>query len=286
MSERVLAVAGVATRIREAGAAGPLVVLVPPGLYGAGTLEGLVAPSLRLWDPVIDLLAGTHRVVALDTLGSGRTGAGAEPPAFGAALAHLRAAVAALGGHAHLVGHDEGGLLALRLALDAPGEVASLTVVSSPSAAPTGDGLNPVLLAAPLRPLLSRAGQRWALERASHAPHHVTPDLLDELVALAGEASPPDAAAAPGLARSLAKAKGASFADLRDTGLAVPGNVVWGRDDPVCPPAHGRELFEMIARRQRVAELHLLNRAGYFAYREQPAAFAAVVAGFVRGLEG
>ena len=94
------------------------------------------------------------------------------------------------------------------------------------------------------------------------------------------------AGAASGRARSLAKAKGATFADLRDTGLAVPGNVVWGRDDPVCPPAHGRELFEMIARRQRVAEMHLLNRAGYFPYREGPGAFAAVIAGFVRGVEG
>lgn len=278
---RMIDVAGVPTRVAEAGSGtGAPLVLIPPGIFGLGTLAGLVRPTLRLWDPVVPALAASRRIVALDTLGQGGTGAGPGEASFGAALDHLAAALEALGlARAHLVGHDEGALLAIRLALRDPARVASVTLVSAPSVAPTGDGLDPLTLANPLGPRLSARGQRWALERVSFTGHHVTEDLVADAVAAA-----PPATQGP-VAKTMARAKGDTFADLRDAGLPVPAAVVWGLNDPVAPPAHGRELLELIARRQRVAQLHLVNRAGYFAYREQPALCAALVDGFLRGID-
>ncbi|WP_426954500.1 alpha/beta fold hydrolase [Muricoccus radiodurans] len=279
MRTRMITAGGIATRIAEAGS-GPAIVLIPPGLFGHGTLGGLFCPTLNLWDTALPALAATNRVVALDTLGQGSTGAGTVPPTLDAALGHLTAVLDALGiSRAHLVGHDEGAMLAVRLAFQDPGRVASCTLVSAPTVAPTGDGLNPLFLANPLEPRLSEQGQRWALERLSWSPHHINPALLADAVA----APPP--AEAPALMGTAMKAKGENFAAWRDTGFPVPAMVVWGQDDPAFGPAYGRSLFELIAARQPATQLHLLNRAGYFPYREQPRLFNGLVAGFVQAVE-
>jgi len=288
--EGQLSVGGIRTRIVEAGQEGtsPLVLLTP-GLFGTGTLGGLAAPTLRLWEPVLRALAAERRVIAMDTLGQGGTAAGDAEPSLDVALDHLAAVLDTLGARRlHLAGHDEGALLAIRLALRDPSRVASLTLVSAPSVAPTGDGLNPVVLANPLEPRLSVRGQRWVLERVSDSPHHVTDGLLAEMAELAaGDAAVASRARIAGsrLARTSSRAKGDTFADLRETGLAMPTAVIWGMNDPVAPPEHGRELLALIAQRQPLAQFHLLNRAGYFAYREQPRLFAALVNGFLNAVE-
>ncbi len=53
----------------------------------------------------------------------------------------------------------------------------------------------------------------------------------------------------------------------------MPTLVVWGDNDPSAPVPLAQTLFERIARRTRDAELHVLNNAGHFCFREQPAAF-------------
>ena len=44
-------------------------------------------------------------------------------------------------------------------------------------------------------------------------------------------------------------------------------------------------LFKIIAEKQRATQFHLINRAGSFPFREQPAEFAQVVASFQDGIE-
>ncbi|QWF82983.1 alpha/beta fold hydrolase [Amycolatopsis sp. CA-230715] len=81
-----------------------------------------------MWDRVSPGLAEHHRVHAPDLLGHGS----APDVESGVTLTDLAAPVERLGeGPRHLVGFSLGALVATRFALDHPGEVASLTLVSA-----------------------------------------------------------------------------------------------------------------------------------------------------------
>lgn len=73
-------------------------------------------------------------------------------------------------GSVHLVTHDLAGLVGLLLAIDQPERVASLTIVSSAWAAPSGDGVDNLTLLHPPEPRWSSDSQRWAFERLSYSP--------------------------------------------------------------------------------------------------------------------
>ena len=270
-----ITVAGVGTAYHAAGDAGPTIVLLPCGLFGGGSLQGLFPPTAGLWQPVMGELAEGCRVVALDTLGQGGTALPMGEPSLEAAVDHVMGVLDALDvRQAHLVGHDEGAMLAVRLAFQAPGRVASCTIVDSPTVAPSGDGLNSLVLKNPLQPPRSRQALRWLVERVSASPHHLSADL---------EAATLEAATASATV-SVAKAKGDNFARFRDEGFPVPAMLIWGQQDTLSPPPYGRALFDIIAERQTATQLHVLNQAGYFSYREQPGLFAKLVSGFVQAL--
>lgn len=88
------------------------------------------ASSSAQWRALTDLLAPTHRVLAVDLLGAGRSDP--WPVASGARLRHELDALApvlqAAGGPLHLVGHSYGGAVALAAALAWPGQVRSLVL--------------------------------------------------------------------------------------------------------------------------------------------------------------
>jgi pimeloyl-ACP methyl ester carboxylesterase len=270
-----IAAAGVNTAYLQAGDQGPVIVLLSCGLFGGGTLQGLFPPTAALWAPVIGELSRHGRMLAPDTMGQGQTGRGLAAPSLEAAIDHVTAFLDALAvDRAHLVGHDEGAMLAVRLALLMPHRVASCTIVDSPTVAPSGDGVNSLVLQNPLQPPRSRQSLRWVVERVSASPHHYTAELEEACLAAAGT---PEAV-------SFGAAKADNFARLRDIGLAVPAMLVWGQQDPLSPPYYGRALFDIIASRQPAMQLHVINSAGYFCYREQPGLFSRLVTGFVQAV--
>jgi pimeloyl-ACP methyl ester carboxylesterase len=63
-------------------------------------------------------------------------------------------------------------------------------------------------------------------------------------------------------------------------GLTVPTQIVWASHDPATSREAGYVLFKVIAEQQSAAQFHLINRAGSFIFREQPAEFRRVVAAF------
>jgi pimeloyl-ACP methyl ester carboxylesterase len=244
---------------------------------------------------VLPLFARDRHVVALDLPGSGGTAmAGRDAFTINGLGRHVGSVVDALGVPAcHLVGHDHGGLVALWLAMEVPDLVRSLTVVASPSAAPTGDGLHNFTLAHPPAPLWSRASQAWALERISYSRHHIDDALLDRSVACAAGTPHRDAvavAADGGYQRvfgpSAAKTRGRVFATCRERGIAAPVQVVWGSHDPLTTPKQGFALYQAIAARQRAAQYHLINRAGALPFHEEPETFHQIVAAFQDGVQG
>jgi len=118
---RIIDVDGLPVHVLEKGTGGPPVILI----HGASV-------NLRDWSfSLMDRLAKTHRVIAVDRPGFGysKRGPGAWPPARQAA--HLRAAVLELGVEKPIVvGHSWGGAVALAWGLDFPDDVTGVVPVS------------------------------------------------------------------------------------------------------------------------------------------------------------
>lgn len=165
-------VSGGVTAYLEHGAGETAVVLLHNGLFG----QNLICSNAACWEHNLAALGEGIRPVAIDLLGHGGTAPPDAPDAYSYAgvVAHACAAIGALGiRRAHLVGHDQGGMVAVRLAIEDPGLVASCTVVNSPSVAPGGDAVPNLTLTRSVEPLFSRESQGWVLARQSFAPHHI-----------------------------------------------------------------------------------------------------------------
>ena len=185
----------------------------------------------------------------------------------------------------HLVGHDLGGLVAFMVAIDAPQLVGAVTAVASVAAAPTGDGVPNTTLAYPPQPLWSRQSQRWALERVSYSHAHISDELIEGCVAAAAKQPPmtPDTYENE-FVPSLMQAKSRFYEVCRTEGVKVPCQVIWGSHDPLTTLDQGLWLFRGLAQKQRVAQFHVINRAGALPFREEPQAFQQVVSAFAEGI--
>lgn len=113
---------GVTLRYRDAGSGDPVVLI-----------HGYTA-SLDSMAGLAKVLAGTHRVVALDVRGFGRSSKFSDPARFGQLMVddvvrlldHLRIE------RAHLVGHSMGALIAANVAARHAARVTSATLVAGP----------------------------------------------------------------------------------------------------------------------------------------------------------
>ena len=120
--DQLLTAEGVTLRYKELGA-GDAVVLI----------HGYTA-SLESLTPLADSLAPTHRVIALDVRGFGKSSKFAEASRFGQ---HLVDDVVRLMDHlkvdrAHLIGHSMGALIAANVAARYPARVSSAALVAGP----------------------------------------------------------------------------------------------------------------------------------------------------------
>ena len=188
-------------------------------------------------------------------------------------------------GKCHLVGHDLGGLLAFNVAIESPQLVSAVTAVASVAAAPTGDGVPNSTFDHPPQPLYATESQRWALERVSYSHHHIDAGLLEACVAAAAKQQRISAEVhANEFVPSLMKAKARFYEVCRTEGIRVPCQIVWGSHDPLATFDHGLWLFRGVAQKQRVAQFHVINRAGSLPFREEPAAFHHVLTAFADAL--
>lgn len=74
--------------------------------------------------------------------------------------------------------------------------------------------------------------------------------------------------------------------DLHDRiarkGLQRPTLVVWSRNDLTAPVAMALELFRLLAKKEPRTELHLLNGAGHYCYRERAVEFNRTLLDFLK----
>ncbi|MBL8381604.1 MAG: alpha/beta fold hydrolase [Burkholderiales bacterium] len=287
---RWLDAGGVRTRYFAAGAGEPVVFV-----YGGNFGTGDSASSAYTWNLNLAPLAARFHVIAPDKLGQGETD---NPPeddyTMDAVVRHLAAFLHALAlPPVHLVGHSRGGYAAARLALLHHDLVRTLTVVNSGTLSP-GVGTNEVALAAPPHPRGSRACVRWVYENYSHSPAAVTDDWIDAVLATMAQPKYQESVrkmegenlAARLFLPELAREKRETLQWLAEGRLQRPAQVIWGFNDRTAVIERGVELFRLIAAHERQTQFHVINQAGHFPFREHPARFNALLAGFVAAHAG
>ncbi|MDE0028593.1 MAG: alpha/beta hydrolase [Deltaproteobacteria bacterium] len=284
--EKFVDVNGIRTRYFEKGS-GENLVLIHGGVFGSND----AADCGLDWGLNFDALARWFHVYALDKLGQGLTD---NPPSdddytMAATVRHAIGFIEALKlGGVHVVGHSRGAYVAARMTLERPDLVRSCIPVDTNTLAP-GMGRNHIVFADAPEPRLTRESQRWVIERYSYSGAHITEDWLDsmtEIAQLPKYQETVDRMVTRGLRKSLFLTKHSlqkeeTLGWIRDRGLQRPTLLVWGYNDPTATLAQGLRLFELLAMRERRSQMHIINRAGHFSYREHPREFNEVVRGFI-----
>ena len=263
--ERFVDAAGVPIFVREYGEGEPVVLL--HGFPETG----------RCWHEVAQRLAEGHRVIVPDLPGYGRSG---RPPSFDAsAIAQtlIDAFDAAGLEQVPVAGHDWGGAITYRLALDHPERVSKIAVVNSPfRSLHLKRGWHMLFFNLPVVPelLFSVAGPR-VIDFALHAGAARKDAFTSEARTEYHEAY-----------ASLERQRSA-FAYYRtmtrtiiSRALPIPGRkrsgapkrieqptlVIWGMKDPVLPPS----LIDTIVRDIPQARVEQIHDAGHFVPEERP----------------
>lgn len=203
------------------GASGEPVVLV----HGYG---GDKASWLFVEEPLSD----GRRVVALDLPGHGES----DKAVSGLTLDSLAGVVLGLLSdlgidRAHLVGHSLGGAVVAAAARQAPGRVASLTLVAPAGAS---EGVDTEYLRG-FATAESRRALKPLVERLFADPEAVTRKLVEDLLRYKRIDGVP--AALQAMLRVLLTDSDTSAIDLREllSGVDVPVRVVWGGQDRILP---------------------------------------------------
>ncbi|HEX2154052.1 MAG TPA: alpha/beta hydrolase [Acidimicrobiia bacterium] len=273
---------GARTRYFSAGEGEPL-VLVHGGHYG-------VRGSAEDWELNFDRLAERHRVVAFDKLGMGFTDnpASDDDYTIEGHASHLKGLLDALQlDNVHLVGHSRGGYPVTRVALDHPGRVATLTIVSSSSVT---NPFNPVYAEWRRRAesMEEREAVRYLIAANSYSDDHITESMVDAGVEIGRLEQFAEAKArmADGLYDSF-KADMLERLDrikteIADGSLSVPTLLMWGFNDPSATMDRcGKPAIDQFFPVVEECEMHILNRAGHYCFREQPDAFVDTLLGFI-----
>ena len=281
---------GVRTRYFEQGTGEPLVLW-----HGSNFGTTDACDSALDWELNFDTLAESFRVIAVDKLGQGHTGNPKTDDDYtpDAVMEHAYGFLKAMGlEDVHLCGHSRGGYLVARLTLLHPEIVKSCIIVDSGTLSP-GPSFTPLVMAARPEPYLSRESQRWVVEHYSYGAGHITDRWIDAAVEISN---------LPKYQESVRKMEGEGLKDklfgpnvildkdeclqwMMEGRLKTPTLVVWGYNDPTAHYRRGLSLFDFIAGSTENAQLHVINKAGHFCYREQPGQFNQAVKGFIMSLD-
>jgi|SRR5581483_7416410 len=281
-NERFVDVEGIRTRYFEKGKGEPILLL-----HGSYFGADLSADCAANWSRNFEGISQFGRVFALDRLGQGYTDnpKRIEDYTMAAVVAHVADFIRTMGLHdVHIVGHSRGGYVACRTTLDHPDLIKTCTLVDSGTLAPGTTPMDVLFKDAP-NPKLTKESQRWVLTKYSYGTEHIDDEWLDELTAVAATAKYRQALAivdhhSP-YNDHLQKQKAETFDIIRNRGMGKPTQVIWSFNDPTAVLERGQALFAMIADKEPRAQMHIINKAGHFNYREHPKQFNALLQGWI-----
>jgi pyruvate dehydrogenase E2 component (dihydrolipoamide acetyltransferase) len=235
-------------RYRELGLGGAVPVVL---LHGFGA-------DLDSWMFTQPALAPERRTIALDLPGHGGSVKDVGVGDAASLAAAVRSACDALGiGKAHLIGHSLGGAIAALVALAESQRTASLTLIASAGlgAEINGEFIDGLLNAARRREATA------ALQLLVHDPALVSRQMVEDFLRYKR---------LDGVDKALAAIAAQCFAgdrqqlDLaeRIATLAMPVQIIWGRDDRIIPVAHAEALAARVP-------VHILEGAGHLPHMEK-----------------
>jgi pyruvate dehydrogenase E2 component (dihydrolipoamide acetyltransferase) len=261
VKSREIEVAGRRLRYLELGEGDGLPVLLVHG-FGA---------DLNTWMFTQPVLAEGRRVIALDLPGHGgsvKEVCGGDSDSLADAV---EGALRVLDiGKFHLVGHSMGGAVAALLALRRPDLVSSLTLIASA-------GLGPEVNGSFIDGFVRVARRREAVEILSllvHDPALVSRTMVEDVLRYKR---------LDGVSAALARIAEAWFAggrqllDLTDriATLAMPVQLIWGREDRIIPVAHAAALASRFP-------VHIIEQAGHLPHMEKAGEVNRLLNGFIR----
>jgi pimeloyl-ACP methyl ester carboxylesterase len=288
--EKWIEAGGVKTRYFDAGEGEP-VVMMHGGRVGDESAPGNAEEFEYQFPAFID--AG-YRAISVDKLGQGYTGLPLrdEDYTLSGQAVHMAQFMEALGaGPYHVVGHSRGAYTASRVTLDYPDLVRSCVLIDTNSSAP-GPGRNEIVFACSPHSPGTREASDWVLRNYSFSGDHVTASWLDQIAKILAQDQYQVGARkmkSGGLTETvfmpaLSREREELFARIATEGLLRPTLLVWAFNDPTAPLKIGYDLFELIGRHNPRTHMHVLNEAGHFSFREQPAIFNRVVLEFLKGV--
>ena len=216
-------------------------------------------------------LAQGRSVYAIDLPGHGESAKRLETGSLDEYAACVKGFMDAVDLHAvHLVGHSMGAAVALRIAVDTPARVRSLTLVCP---AGLGAEINIDFLRGfaaansrnQLKPLLAQLFANQGL---------VNRQLVDDVLKYKR---------LEGVTQALERTIAAQFADgrqrtlLRDAFGRCPAQVIWGAEDRIIPPQHAQGLPATVA-------IHQLAGAGHMAHMEAATEVNRLIESFIAGV--
>jgi pimeloyl-ACP methyl ester carboxylesterase len=190
---------------------------------------------------------------------------------------------------AHLAGHSRGGYAVTRLALEHPEVVRTLTIIDSST------------LMTPPNPIYDewskqaanipdpRAQIRYLVGANSFSDAHLTEHYIDVAheIRQLEKTKEVESRMADGL-RDHFKAdvvarQQETQAWIRDGGIKAPTLVIWAFNDPSATMERcGVPCMDLIMSSVSNSQMHILNEAGHYCFREQPEGFETVLTSFIQ----
>ena len=249
-----------------------------------------VAGDWRTWEPVIEDLARTHEVIAVDLPGHGASDAGAGDYSLGGLANVLRDLIGSLGHErVTMVGHSLGGGIAMQFAYQFPERVERLILVSSGG---LGPDVGLILRAATLPGselflALTAPAAKSVLDVLSIAGRalRIRPDQDAAFYArgFTALAHPGTRAAFLATLRAVVGRQG-QIVDARDRlylAREMPTLIVWGEHDAVLPVEHAYGAHEAMTG----SRLEIFENAGHLPQIDDPKRFVDVVEDFMATTE-
>jgi 3-oxoadipate enol-lactonase len=235
-------------------------------------LSHSLACSVRMWDPQIEALKGSYRILAYDTRGHG--GSGAPKGAYTLELLadDLKALLDALGVQdPHFCGLSMGGMIGQTFALKYPGVLRTLMLADTtsrfpPGVAPLWQDRIRIAEEQGMAPLVQPTLERWFTE----AFRKSQPGPVAAIGKLIASTPVPGYV---GCCHAIPKVN--ATARLKE--IKAPILVLCGDQDPGTPPAMSKEIHDNAPG----SKLVMIPQAAHLANLENPAAFTKAMQAFL-----